>query len=677
MNSPETHGIRRSLIAITVVFTLLAIAVQGLMLLYWSSVLEPRLRLEADSQAKVLAQSQASILANTLTSATGEQRIQGLSSAINQALLLADPVTDTPFFMGIGLDIDYDTLPAAVDSLNLQYGVTECIQCFSVDVALYSNLTDELLGIAWFKVSDRFFQLLSRDMKYQLFTETAITLLLMAVVWLLVMELFRRLHQAKQRIENASAARSRFLANVSHEIRTPLNAILGYTQIMQRDKSVMRSHHRAVDTIYNSGEHLLLMINDILDLSKIEAAKLELTSNEFRLPEFLYTLTEMMRLRAEMKNLAFTQTTPIDLPTTICGDEKRLRQILLNLLSNAVKFTPEGEVHFEVTKQSTREIDGKAMQTLRFLVKDTGIGIAAEKQSDIFVAFQQIINPEFESEGTGLGLSISQRLIRLMGGELHLESQPGQGSSFWFELEFPIVQDAPLKNNGKKTTIRGYAGPRRNLLIVDDNAINCDLLSRMLTSIGFIVEQAENSFEALQKLARNDFDLVLLDLFMPTTDGFKVAELIRQKMPDRHIPIIAISAAADDRIQKKVQSSGFQDFLGKPVNVEALYSCLQTHLGVEWLNETHAAGYSAAMPAALDNIPLTLPSTEKLEQILGYARTHNILELRQVSAQLKQQQMFVAFTNKLDPMINNYQFKMIVEWLESINSEEGAVDASR
>jgi len=676
MNSPETHGIRRSLIVITLVFTLLAIAIQGLMLLYWSSVLEPRLRLESDSQAKVLAQSQASILANTLTSATGEQRIEGLTAAINQALLLADPDTGTPFFMGIGLDIDYDTLPAAVDSLNLQYGVTECIQCFSVDVALYSNLTDELLGIAWFKVSDRFFQLLSRDMKYQLFTETAITLLLMGVVWLLVMELFRRLHQAKQRIENASAARSRFLANVSHEIRTPLNAILGYTQIMQRDKNVMRTHHRAVDTIYNSGEHLLLMINDILDLSKIEAAKLELRPNDFRLPEFIYTLTEMMRLRAEVKNLEFTQTTPVDLPTTICGDEKRLRQILLNLLSNAVKFTPEGEVHFEVTKQSTREIDGKAMQTLRFLVKDTGIGIAAEKQSDIFVAFQQITNPEFESEGTGLGLSISQRLIRLMGGELHLESQPGQGSSFWFVLEFPIVQDAPLKNNGKKTTIRGYAGPRRNLLIVDDNAINCDLLSRMLTSIGFIVEQAENSFEALQKLSRNDFDLVLLDLFMPTTDGFKVAELIRQKMPDRHMPIIAISAAADDRIQKKVQSSGFQDFLGKPVNVDALYSCLQTHLGIEWLKETHEADHSV-MPAALDNTPLALPSSEKLEQILSYAKTHNILELRQVSAQLKQQQMLVAFTNKLDPMINNYQFKMIVEWLESIISEEGEVDASR
>jgi len=676
MNSPETHGIRRSLIVITLVFTLLAIAIQGLMLLYWSSVLEPRLRLESDSQAKVLAQSQASILANTLTSATGEQRIEGLTAAINQALLLADPDTGTPFFMGIGLDIDYDTLPAAVDSLNLQYGVTECIQCFSVDVALYSNLTDELLGIAWFKVSDRFFQLLSRDMKYQLFTETAITLLLMGVVWLLVMELFRRLHQAKQRIENASAARSRFLANVSHEIRTPLNAILGYTQIMQRDKNVMRTHHRAVDTIYNSGEHLLLMINDILDLSKIEAAKLELRPNDFRLPEFIYTLTEMMRLRAEVKNLEFTQTTPVDLPTTICGDEKRLRQILLNLLSNAVKFTPEGEVHFEVTKQSTREIDGKAMQTLRFLVKDTGIGIAAEKQSDIFVAFQQITNPEFESEGTGLGLSISQRLIRLMGGELHLESQPGQGSSFWFVLEFPIVQDAPLKNNGKKTTIRGYAGPRRNLLIVDDNAINCDLLSRMLTSIGFIVEQAENSFEALQKLSRNDFDLVLLDLFMPTTDGFKVAELIRQKMPDRHMPIIAISAAADDRIQKKVQSSGFQDFLGKPVNVDALYSCLQTHLGIKWLKETHEADHSV-MPAALDNTPLALPSSEKLEQILSYAKTHNILELRQVSAQLKQQQMLVAFTNKLDPMINNYQFKMIVEWLESIISEEGEVDASR
>lgn len=665
MISPEKYGIRRSLIIITAVFTMLAIAVQGLMLLYWGSVLEPRLRHEADSQAKVLAQSQAGIIANALTSATGEQRKQQLKSAINQALLLADSDTGTPFFMGIGLEIDYDTLPAAVDSLNLHGGGSECFQCFSVDVALYSSSTDELLGIAWFKVSDRFFQLLSRDMKYQLLSETAITLFLMAVVWLLVMELFRRLHVAKQRIETASMARSRFLANISHEIRTPLNAILGYSQLLQRDKTVMQAHERSIDTIYNSGEHLLLMINDILDLSKIEATKLDLMPNDFRLSDFLFTLTEMMRLRAKTKNIAFTQTTFFNLPAIIQGDEKRLRQILLNLLSNAVKFTFEGEVHFEVTKQSAREVDGKAMQTLRFLVRDTGIGIAADKQEDVFVAFQQIINPDYENEGTGLGLTISQRLINLMGGDLKMESESGKGSCFWFDLEFPVIQETLPKNVAQQKRIRGYSGARRNILIVDDNVINCDLLSRMLTSVGFIIEQAENGDEALHKLIQKDFDLVLLDLFMPTTDGFMVADLIRKKIPNRHIPIIAVSAAIDDRIQKKVHSAGFEGFIGKPVNIEELYSCLKTHLEIEWLEEICTDDYRGTSPLP-DDIPLTLPPQEKLEVILGFAQRHNILELRQINEQLKQNQTYSEFTDKLGIMLNNYQFKILVDWLESL-----------
>lgn len=247
---------------------------------------------------------------------------------------------------------------------------------------------------------------------------------------------------AKQASEVANQAKSEFLANMSHELRTPLNAILGYTQLFKQDKSLMKTHKQPIETIHRSGEHLLMMINDILDLSKIEARKIELEQNSFYLPHFLKTIIDMLQIQAQNKGIALIYEAPTDLPTGIQGDEKRLRQILLNLLGNAIKFTKKGQVLFKI---ETLTVENSASQRIRFQIEDTGIGIPSEKLEEIFLPFHQIGDQRVYEQGTGLGLAISQQLVNLMGSELHVKSVVGQGSVFWFEINlFKIDIEKPL-----------------------------------------------------------------------------------------------------------------------------------------------------------------------------------------------------------------------------------------
>ncbi|HEC84266.1 MAG TPA: hypothetical protein ENI48_03355 [Thioploca sp.] len=460
---------RRIYLVITLIFLFLAIALQTLMFFYWHTVLEPRLWNEADSHAKLLAHAQAGVLAKALVSGNEEQRRQALIESIAQILLFTDPTTGLTFFSGITLEVDYDVVLVPVSCLDLERGVTDCKPCFSADVALYDPDTDELLGIAGFQINDRFYQLLSKDVKIQLFTESSIGLILLAVVWLLVIILFKKLHQAKERSERANLAKIRSLANMSHEIRTPLNAILGYAQLFKDDQELMRTHGQAIETIYRSGEHLLLMINDILDIAKIDAGKLELLSFDIHLPTFLNTLADMARIRAQLKDIQFIYTAPTDFPTAVHGDEKHLRQILLNLLSNAIKFTPDGTVHFQVQKLSAENRDNQQWQKLRFQVTDTGFGIPHDKWDEILLPFHQLIERHQTIEGTGLGLAITSRLLNLMGSKLCIKSQVDKGSTFWFDLELPAVNEVVNEQTSPHRRVTGYRGSRRKLLVIDDN----------------------------------------------------------------------------------------------------------------------------------------------------------------------------------------------------------------
>jgi PAS domain S-box-containing protein len=312
---------------------------------------------------------------------------------------------------------------------------------------------------------------------------------------------------AKKTAEAANQAKSIFLANMSHELRTPLNAILGYAQIFKRNKTLMTQYGDAIKIIHSSGEHLLEMITDILDLSKIEAGKMETNPVPFDLVGFLESIVQMIKLKAERKGILFSyDKTPAELPAGVLGDTKFLRQTLLNLLSNAIKFTEQGHVVFKV-KYSAGQI--------LFSIQDTGIGIPSDKLEAIFEPFSQASERRLQIEGTGLGLAISRKLVHLMGGELHVESRPGKGSAFWFELDLPEVSARIESAKTVTQSIIGYKGIKRKVLVVDDNPANRMVLQAMLLSIGFEVELAIDGRDALARVIGFQPDLILLDLICP------------------------------------------------------------------------------------------------------------------------------------------------------------------
>ena len=332
------------------------------------------------------------------------------------------------------------------------------------------------------------------------------------------------LHRAKEVADQANKAKSDFLASMSHELRTPLNGILGYAQILKRDPSLTDKQKSGVDIIQRSGDHLLTLINDILDLSKIEAQKLELQLTEFHLPDFLQQIANIIRVRAEQAEISFLYEPVSDLPAGVRGDEKRLRQVLLNLLGNAVKFTEKGGVALKVGYDDAQDFP----DLLRFQVEDTGRGIPHDQLEGIFQPFQQVKNQSQHIEGTGLGLAITKKLVTLMGGELGVTSNPGKGSTFWFTVSLPAVETSQVKALPVDKTILGYKGERKRILVVDDKPTNRGIVLNLLEPLGFHVQEAENGQEALAKITEPSPNLIIMDLIMPVMDGIEATRRIRQ-----------------------------------------------------------------------------------------------------------------------------------------------------
>jgi len=468
---------------------------------------------------------------------------------------------------------------------------------------------------------------------------------------------------ARDAAEAANRAKSVFLANMSHELRTPLNGVLGYAQMLKRNRDLSEWQAGAVNTIEQSGQHLLTLISDILDVSKIEAGKLELTCTAVCLPELLAGVTDTLCPKAEEKDLAFIFDLPDGLPPWVEADDKRLRQVLLNLLGNAVKFTDSGHVRFRIAHSAATPTHVR----LRFEVEDTGIGIPTDKLEAIFEPFEQVSDPQRRSAGTGLGLSITANLVRLMGSQVHAESALGAGSRFWFDLSLPLAEADQAESNNS-ALVTGYAGPRRSVLIVDDTAANRDLLADALTFAGLEVQQATNGQEGLDQASLAPPDVILMDVMMPLMDGLEATRRIRKMLHLRQVPIIAISASVSPDDRARAVAAGANSFIGKPVDLRQLFREIGALLNLRWTQDKTEA--SEEEPGG----PLVVPPQDEIRLLLELARAGNMRLIRRRAAELAaRDRTFQPFANRLGQLAGNFDSKAILDLVcEHVDQERGA-----
>jgi len=382
------------------------------------------------------------------------------------------------------------------------------------------------------------------------------------------------LQQAKEAAEAANRAKSRYVVGLSHELRTPLNAVLGYAQVLERDESIPPQRQNAIRVIKRSADHLSGLIDGLLDISKIEAGKLQVYSNEIHLPDFLDQIVEMFRPQAQAKGVAFEHSRPANLPRYVRTDDKRLRQILVNLVSNALKFTDQGAIRLDVAYRS---------QVATFTVSDSGQGIQEKDLSRIFEPFQRGGAEHGRMPGLGLGLTITRLLTQTLGGEISVTSEWGKGTEFRVRLMLSAV-DRPAAAKDAVQRIKGYRGPRRTIVVVDDNADHRNLMEEVLRPLDFTVLTATSGEECLSLVAGLKPDLFLVDISMPGMNGWELVERLRaQAQP---APIIMLSANIGDGTTAR---SGHNDMLAKPFNLRELTDKLALHMGLDWIYHDDAA----------------------------------------------------------------------------------------
>ena len=464
----------------------------------------------------------------------------------------------------------------------------------------------------------------------------------------------KALQQAKESAETANKAKSRYLAGISHELRTPLNILLGYAQLLSNDEQLAPEKREYAQILKRNGEHLTDLLEGLLEISKIEAGRLELQRDELNIHALLKQLVEMFQLQAQRKGIVFEYSGSPFLPEYVAADKQRLRQILINLLNNAIKFTEKGQVTLTVSYRN---------QVTRFSIQDTGVGIAAADIGRIFQPFERIRSQATQGiRGTGLGLTISNSFAQLMGGEITCHSEEGKGSLFVLSLMLPQIdkpESSPALFHAKAI---GYQGAPKRILVIDDEPAQRQLIAHILSPLGFLVLQAGDSQECLANLAKHSIDLLLLDIQLIETTGWQLLRQLREQGMKQ--PVIMLSANTLETEHEQVAEKLHNDFITKPLAIETLLGKLEQYLHLQWQFAESATQSESILAGCAAH---TLPDRASLEQLKGLAEIGFMSGFSQKLLELEQQHLAgQTFSTQIRAHLKQCNFEKIINYLNEL-----------
>jgi signal transduction histidine kinase/DNA-binding response OmpR family regulator len=469
---------------------------------------------------------------------------------------------------------------------------------------------------------------------------------------------------AQEKAEAANKAKSAFLANMSHELRTPLNAILGYSQLMQRNNSLPGETQEYLKIINRSGEHLLRLINEVLESSKIEAGHVLPDPINFNLHIMIEDLEKMFREKADKKGLAFEIQGIGEVPRYIIEDETKLRIVLINLLGNSMKFTEKGTI----TARFLTRTSGENQPVLRVEIEDTGTGISEDEKGKLFKYFVQTESGRKSQSGTGLGLAISQEYVKMMGGEITMQSKPGKGSIFRFDIKIKTGSESGMKQSQAcrvKSLKPGQKVPR--ILVAEDTDENRNLLVKLLNLTGFDVSEATDGKEAVEAFKSWHPDLIWMDIRMPVMDGKEATRQIKATEDGKNVIVIALSAHVLGEERKEITDAGCDDFVGKPFTEVEIFEMMKKHLGVEYIYDEEQKGMEGLSEISFKTLNLGNLNAPFLKELTDAVINTDAMKIEQLAEQLRLQDPETAAV--LKALADNFDYETILTALQKTSDK--------